>query len=112
MGNSAAHALLAHSIVSSTSSQLAAVCRFPFGSNHESDSSGASTQFTFLQRSAAHISPVLSERFVPLLPARGLVSTLFLVRAFQVKDVEMCAHLSTIVVKGWVPRRLGASDGG
>lgn len=49
----------------------------------------------------AHISPMLSERFVPVAPARGPVSTLFLVSPSQVQDVEMCAHLSTTVFKGW-----------
>lgn len=60
----------------------------------------------------AHVSPILSERFVPVALARGPVSTLFLVRASQVQDVEMCAHRSTTVFKGWAPGGLGASDGG
>lgn len=79
---------------------------------HESDSSGTSTYFTPLlhQMSAcSHFSN--TERFAPTAPARGPVSNLFLVGASQVQDVEMCTHLSTVVFKGWVPGRLGASDG-
>lgn len=49
----------------------------------------------------AYISPRLSERFVPVALARGPMSTLLLVSASQVQDVEMCDHLSTTVFKGW-----------
>lgn len=99
--------------VFSASSRFAAVCRFPFSSIKSQTLLGPlriSHSFSTRCR-LAHISPILSERFVPTAPARGPVSNLFLVGASQVQDVEMCAHLSTVVFKGWVPGRLGASDG-
>lgn len=66
--------------VFSASSRFAAVCRFPFSSIKSQTLLGPlriSHSFSTRCR-LAHISPILSERFVPTAPARGPVSNLFL----------------------------------